>query len=183
MEQSELPLYCLIKAITIMAKIGIYYGSDTGNTQTVAEKLGKALGVDKSNIFDVSKAGVDFSAYDFLLFGTSTMGFGDLQDDWDGYISKVSKADLSGKKVAIFGCGDSVSYSDTFCDGIGKIYEAVKNSGCQVIGQVGTEGYTYDGSEAVVGGQFIGLPIDEDNEGDQTDQRISDWVETLNNAL
>lgn len=166
-----------------MAKIGIYYGSDSGNTQTVAEKLGKALGVEKSNIFDVSKAGADFSDYDLLLFGTCTMGMGDLQDDWDDYLSKVSKADLSGKKVALFGCGDSVSYSDTFCDGIGKIYEAIKNNGCQVIGKISTEGYTYDSSEAIVDGQFVGLPIDEDNEGDQTDLRISLWVDELKKEI
>jgi len=166
-----------------MAKIGIYYGSDTGSTQTVAEKIGKGLGIEKSNIHDVNKASADFSGYDVLLFGTSTMGMGDLQDDWDSYLSKVAKADLSGKKVAIFGCGDSVSYSDTFCDGIGKIYEAIKNNGCEIIGKTSTEGYTYDSSEALVDGQFVGLPIDEDNEPDQTDQRISLWVNELKKAI
>ncbi|MFV0468383.1 MAG: flavodoxin, partial [Dysgonomonas sp.] len=160
-----------------MAKIGIYYGSDTGNTQTVAEQLAKALGVASSSIFDVNKASADFSGYDVLLFGTSTMGLGDLQDDWDGFLDKVKTADLSGKKVALFGCGDSASYSDTFCDGVGKIYEAIKNAGCEIIGQVSPEGYTYDSSEALVNGQFVGLLIDEDNESDQTAQRISLWVE------
>lgn len=166
-----------------MAKIGIYYGSDTGNTQTIAEKLGKALGVSKEDIKDVNKANTDFSAYDVLLFGTSTMGMGDLQDDWDGFISQVEKADLNGKKVAIFGCGDSVSYSDTFCDGIGKIYEAIKNKGCEIIGKTSTEGYTYDSSEALVDGQFVGLLIDEDNEPEMTEQRLSLWIDEIKKAL
>ena len=166
-----------------MAKIGIYYGSDTGNTQTIAEKLGKALGVSKEDIKDVNKASADFSAYDVLLFGTSTMGMGDLQDDWDSFISQVEKADLNGKKVALFGCGDSVSYSDTFCDGIGKIYEAIKNKGCEIIGKTSTEGYSYDTSEALVDGQFVGLLIDEDNEPDMTDQRISLWVDDIKKAI
>ena len=162
-----------------MAKIGIYYGSDTGNTETVAEKIAKALGVSKENIFDVSKAKADFSDYDVVLFGTSTMGIGDLQDDWDSFVNEVAKADLSGKKVGLFGCGDSSSYSDTFCDGVGKIYEAIKNSGIQLIGKTSTEGYTYDASEALVDGQFIGLLIDEDNEANQTDQRIAVWIDDL----
>lgn len=166
-----------------MAKIGIFYGSDTGNTQTVAEKIGKALGVTKQDIFDVNKADTNFAEYDVLLFGTSTTGMGDIQDDWDNYLNKIKSSDLSGKKVGLFGCGDSVSYSDTFCDGVAKIYEVIKNKGCQLIGKTSTEGYTYDSSEALVDGQFVGLLIDEDNEPDQTDSRIALWVDDLKKAI
>ncbi len=163
-----------------MAKIGIYYGTTTGNTQEVAEEIAKKLGVEKSDLHDVSKANTDFSNYDVLLFGSSTLGMGDLQDDWEDYISKLKSADLNGKKVAIFGCGDSSSYSDTFCDAMRKIYDVVKDKGCEVIGQVSTEGYTYDDSESVVDGKFVGLPIDNDNESDMTSDRISAWVTSLN---
>lgn len=163
-----------------MAKIGIYYGTTTGNTQEVAEEIAKKLGVEKSDLHDVSKANTDFSNYDVLLFGSSTLGMGDLQDDWEDYISKLKSADLNGKKVAIFGCGDSSSYSDTFCDAMRKIYDVVKDKGCEVIGQVSTEGYTYDDSESVVDGKFVGLPIDNDNESDMTSERISAWVTSLN---
>lgn len=166
-----------------MAHIGIFYGSTTGNTQEVAEKIAKALNVDKADLHDVSNAKADFSAYDVLLFGSSTLGYGDLQDDWDSFIGKVKSADLNGKKVALFGCGDSASYSDTFCDAIGKIYNEIKNKGCTIIGQVSTEGYTYDGSDSVVDGRFVGLPIDNDNESDQTDQRIACWVEDLKKEI
>lgn len=166
-----------------MGKIGIYYGSTSGNTQEVAENIAKKLDIDSADIHDVAKANADFSTYDTVLFGASTLGYGDLQDDWDDYIDKVKGANLEGKKVALFGCGDSVSYSDTFCDAIGKIYNAIKDKGCQLIGQVGVEGYTYDGSEAIVNGQFIGLPIDNDNEYDQTEQRIACWTEDLKKAI
>ncbi|WP_165020582.1 flavodoxin [Dysgonomonas sp. ZJ279] len=166
-----------------MANIGIFYGSSTGNTQEVAEDIAKKLGVDKGNQHDVSKAKADFSAYDVVLFGSSTLGMGDLQDDWEDYIDKLKDADLAGKKVALFGCGDSSSYSDTFCDALGTIYNAIKNKGCEIIGRVSPEGYTYDSSEAIIDGQFIGLPIDNDNESDQTDQRIACWVEDLKKAI
>jgi len=108
---------------------------------------------------------------------------GDLQDDWDGFLEKVKSADLTGKKVALFGCGDSVSYSDTFCDGLGTIYKAIKDKGCQIIGKTSIEGYTYDSSEAIIDGQFIGLPIDEDNESDMTDQRVGLWIEELKKEI
>lgn len=166
-----------------MSKIGIYYGSTTGNTQEVAEEIAKELGVAKPDLHDVSKANADYSAYDVVLFGSSTLGFGDLQDDWDSYIDKVKSADLKGKTVALFGCGDSSSYSDTFGDALGKIYDVVKDKGCTLVGKVGTEGYTYDSSEAVVDGQFVGLLIDNDNESDLTDQRIGLWLEDLKKVI
>jgi flavodoxin I len=32
---------------------------------------------------------------------------------------------------------------------------------------------------AVIDGMWVGLPIDEDNEYDMTDQRLTSWVEEL----
>lgn len=166
-----------------MSKIGIYYGSTTGNTQEVAEEIAKQLNIDKADLHDVAKAGTDFSTYDTILFGSSTLGFGDLQDDWESYIDKVKEADLKGKKVALFGCGDSASYSDTFGDAIGKIYQVIKDKDCEIVGNISTEGYTYDDSEAVVDGKFVGLLIDNDNESDMTEKRINEWVKELKKAI
>ena len=86
---------------------------------------------------------------------------------------------MAGKKIALFGCGDSSSYSDTFCSALGTIYNDLKDSGATFVGSVDPSDYTFDGSDAVVDGQFVGLPIDEVNESDKTDERISNWVASL----
>ena len=161
-----------------MAKIGIYYGTSTGNTQDVAEAIAKKLGVEKADLHDVAKAKADYSAYDVVLFGTSTLGLGDLQDDWDSFLPTFSKADLSDKTVAIFALGDSASFSSSFAEAMKVIYDAIKDK-TKVVGFVDDEGYTYDDSTAVVDGRWVGLPIDEDNEYDQTDARLEAWVEEL----
>lgn len=166
-----------------MANIGIFYGTTSGSTQDVAEEIAKELGVDKNNLFDVAKANTDFSSYDLIIFGSSTYGMGDLQDDWESYIDDLKNADLSGKKAAIYGLGDSSSYSDTYCDAMGKIYQVLKDKNTEVIGFTSTEGYSFDDSEAVVGDQFVGLALDNDNEGDLTSERISKWVETLKSQI
>jgi flavodoxin I len=162
-----------------MNKIGIFYGSSGGNTEEVAKNIAKKLGVGAGDIYDVCKARAsDLTAYDVLLFGSSTWGLGDLQDDWEGFIRTVASADLSGKKIALFGCGDSSSYSDTFCDAVGKIYQAVSDK-ATVIGFTDTDGYSFDASEAVVNGRFAGLALDEDNEGNLTEERIDRWIEII----
>lgn len=160
-----------------MSKVAIFYGSTTGNTETAAKQLAEKLGAD---VFDVANGPADkLAEYNNLIFGTSTWGVGDLQDDWETFISDVEGADLNGKVVAIFGYGDGMTYGDSFVDGIGTIYEAVKDKGCKVVGAIDTDGYDYDDSTAEIDGKFVGLPLDEENQCDLTDDRIDAWVEQL----
>lgn len=167
-----------------MAKIGIFYGSSTGNTESAAGKIKAALGADADepkSIADVSAD--DLSGYDVLVLGTSTWGAGDLQDDWEDAIDNLDDVDMSGKKVALFGLGDAEEYPDTFVDGIGTIAEKVKAQGGTLIGKVATSGYSYDESTAVEGDSFVGLPLDEDNESEKTDGRIADWVAQIKGEM
>lgn len=162
-----------------MSKIAIVYGTSTGATEGVASKIQKVLGSAETEIFDVARVTVDqLKPFDFLILGASTTGYGDLQDDWDSFLPKFKAMDFSGKKIALFGLGDSSSYSDTFTNGMAVIYEAIKDN-ADIVGAVSTEGYTYDDSEAVVDGKFVGLALDEDNEFDQTDARITAWIKDL----
>ena len=39
-----------------MAKIGIFFGTDTGNTEIAAELIRSTIGEDKADIFDVRKS-------------------------------------------------------------------------------------------------------------------------------
>ncbi len=88
----------------------------------------------------------------------------------------LQSADLSGKTIALFGCGDCSTYSDTFVGGMGELYNGIRESGARFVGSVPTDEYTFDDSEAVVDGQFIGLPLDDINEDDKTDARIDSWL-------
>jgi len=164
-----------------MKTIGIFYGSTGGNTEEAAHLIAAKLGIEKADVYDVGAAKADaLGKYEVLLFGSSTWGAGDLQDDWEGFIRTVEAADLSGKKVALFGCGDSVSYSDSFCEALGKIYNAIKDK-TTVIGFTEKDSYTFDASEALIGERFAGLPLDEDNESHLTEERIDKWIAQLKN--
>ena len=158
-----------------MKKTVIIYGTSTGTCEDLAGRIGAKLGVD--NIINVTDLDENVIAEnDNLILGTSTWGAGEMQDDWYDGIKTIKSANLSNKTVALFGCGDSGSYPDTFVGGMAEIYNAVKEAGANVIGAVSTEGYTFDDSESVVDGQFVGLALDEVNEDDKTDERIDAWV-------
>ena len=120
---------------------------------------------------------------DNLILGTSTWGAGEMQDDWYDGIKVLKSANLEGKTVALFGCGDAESYPYTFVGGIAALDNVAKNVGACVIGSVSTNGYTFDESEAVVDGKFVGLALDEVNEDDKTDERIDAWVAEIQPSL
>ena len=167
-----------------MEKTCIIYGSSTGTCQAIAENIAGKLGVGAADVLDVSS--IDAStpdAYTNLILGTSTWGAGELQDDWYDGLKVLQGANLSGKTVALFGCGDSESYSDTFCDAMGLLYEGLKDSGCTFVGAVDDSGYTYSASVAAADGKFVGLALDDVNESDRTDDRVSAWAAQLQAAL
>lgn len=90
-----------------MNKIGIFFGSTTGNTESAASKIGKYLGgVEVFNVGNTPLSQMD--RYDVLILGSSTWGSGDLQDDWEPLLKDLSKKDFSGKRIAFFGSGDQV---------------------------------------------------------------------------
>lgn len=164
-----------------MSKTIVVYGSSTGTCQAIAEKIAAKLGVEA---LDVQNFNADVVAtHDNLLLGTSTWGAGELQDDWYDGLNTLKGTDLTGKTIALFGCGDCESYGDTFVGGMAELYHAVKDSGARIIGEVSTDGYTFDDSEAVVDGKFVGLPLDDVNEDDKTDERIDAWVAAISPSL
>lgn len=164
-----------------MNKTIVIYGSSTGTCEAIAEKIASKLGAEVMNVQDLTADVI--AANDNLILGTSTWGAGELQDDWYDGVSLLKSASLSGKTVALFGCGDCESYGDTFVGGIAELYDAVKDSGAHLVGAVATDGYTFDDSAAVVDGRFVGLPLDDVNEDDKTDGRIDAWIAQISPSL
>lgn len=162
-----------------MKKTGIFYGSATGTTADIAHRIANILGVADADVHDVAQTAPSrLGDYDILVLGSSTWGNGDLQDDWYDFIDGAQALDLSGKKIAIFGCGDE-SMSDTFCNAVGTIYDRLKDSGATFIGEYPAADYTFDTSSAADGDTMRGLLLDEVNHAELTDNRIKGWTTQL----
>jgi flavodoxin I len=162
-----------------MKKIGIFYGSSTGQTELVAEKLLSMLGEENAEVINVDIATKeDLERFPFLIFGTPTWGVGEMQDDWEDFSEIVMKADLKGKKIALFGLGDQDTYPDSFADGVGVLYQKIKDK-ADIIGKWPKSGYSFNESEAMRENGFVGLIIDQENQSDKTNERLEKWVEAI----
>lgn len=159
---------------------GIFYGSTTGNTENVANDIAAALGVDSADVHNVGQSSADdVDAYDTLLLGSSTWGSGDLQDDWYDFLDALKAKDLSGKRVGLFGCGDSSSYPDTFCGAIGDIYDELSGTGATFIGAYEPTDYDVTDSSVCRDGKFVGLAIDEADSDDKNAARLQAWCQLV----
>ena len=161
-----------------MSKIGLFYGTETGKTETAAEMIQSELGGDDvAELIDISDCeATDLKKYDCLIIGCPTWNMGDLQSDWEGIFDDLDSIDFSGKKVAYFGTGDQIGYADNFQDAMGMLEEKISGQGGKTIGYWPADGYEHNESKAVKDGKFVGLALDEDNESDLSEDRIKTWV-------
>ena len=164
-----------------MATIGLFYGTQTGNTQTAAELIQKEFGGDSVvELYDIADfTPDDFAQYSCIVIGCPTWNIGEMQADWGGVFDELEEIDFSGKKVAYFGPGDQVGYADNFQDAIGILEEKISGLGAQTVGYWPTDGYDFSESKAVRDGKFVGLALDEDNQSELTEERIQQWVAQL----
>jgi len=159
----------------------VIYGSSTGSCQSIAETIASKLGAEAVDVTSINDDTI--KSHENLILGTSTWGAGEMQDDWYDGVKVLKSAGLSGKTVAIFGCGDSESYPDAFCGGMKELFDAAVEAGANVLPGVSTDGYTFDDSEAVDGDKFVSLALDEVNEDDKTEERIDAWLEAIKPSL
>ena len=164
-----------------MSPIGLFFGTTTGKTATVAEMIQEEFGGEAVvTLIEINEANTsEFDEYTHVIIGCPTWDIGELQSDWGDFFPNLDQIDFGGKKVAYFGTGDQYGYADNFMDAIGIIEAKISQRGGNTVGYWSTEGYEFDNSEALRNGQFCGLAIDDDNQNELTEERVKEWVAKL----
>lgn len=164
------------------APIGLFYGSSTCYTEMSAEKIQQCFGQENIDLFNIADTAVDeIDHYQQIIFGIPTWDYGELQEDWEAIWDEIDNLKFADKTVAIFGLGDQIGYPDWFLDAMGFLHNKVLLLGATVIGYWPNDGYTFETSQALneEKTQFLGLALDDENQFDKTDERITLWCEQL----
>lgn len=170
-------------------KVGIFFGTSTGSTQEAADIIAEEFGDDvASSPIEIDEiqgsVAAEFAKYDALVVGTPTWNTGaDTERSgtgWDEiYYGEMADLNIAGKKVAVFGLGDSVSYSENYADASGELHDVFESLGCSMLGYTGTDGYLHEESKAIRGDKFCGLLLDAVNQEELTEERVQNWVAAL----
>lgn len=125
-----------------MERIIIVYGSTMGATETMSREIEqeiKSLGL-AVTVKNVSATQPEeLKEYEAIILGCSTWGDGELQEDFIDFEKEMRALDLTGKKVAVFGPGDS-SYG-LFCEAVNILEKTAKDCGADIA----VEGLKVDG--------------------------------------
>jgi flavodoxin I len=169
-----------------MNKIGIFFGTETGTTRLIAKKIHARLGDEVAakpvNVNRIEPAAL--LQYDALILGTPSYGVGEipghsagcLEANWEEFLAKMPQADLSGKRIALFGLGAQERYTERFASSLRRLHDTLVGMGAEIVGGWSTEGYVFEHSASVVDGRFVGLVIDQRTQGMHTDERLDAWV-------
>lgn len=164
-------------------KIGMIYGSSTGNTETAAYQLKdkfNAAGVSDVEIHNIGETSpAQMLSYEYLVLGIPTWNTGELQDDWAIFFPNFDNMDFKGKKVAIFGMGDQNGYGFNFLDAAGILADEILIHGGDLYGYWSTATFDFAESLNIDNGFFMGLGVDNDGQEEMTDARLDKWVARL----
>ena len=167
-----------------MAKIGLFYDTDTGNTRKAAKMINKLFDEGDIDMKNITKLeATDFDLYSAFIIGSPTLGEGELPNNWNDFLPSLDGIDLSGKTIAMFGLGDQDEYGHEFVDALGILYDKFESLGASFIGAWPTEGYEYSFSAGERDDEFVGLVLDQENQSDLTRERIETWVAEVKPAL
>ena len=164
----------------------IVYGSNTGVGQTVADDLKELLGDLVDDVHNIAEIEVDkLLEYDKLILGVSTWDIGELQYDWGDKAEVLPEKDWSGKTIAFWGMGDAAGYPDTFVDAMGMVWAPMMQKGAELVGKVPVDGYEFESSRSLCDNRtkFVGLPLDNDNESEKTEERLAAWANQLKSEM
>jgi flavodoxin I len=138
-----------------MPKALIVYGATTGNTESTAHMVAKAMAEQhlEARVMDVNtvQPGDFANGYDVFLFGCSAWGDEEieLQGDFAEFYEGMDELNLNGKKIAVFGCGDS-SYTH-FCGAVDAIEEKAEELGAGLLaGGLKIDGDPDDSEDEIV---------------------------------
>jgi len=166
------------RGCTARKAVGLFFATQTGNTENAASAIAEKSGVEASDIGEIEVS--DLAGYDGLIVGCPTWNTG--ADEyrsgtaWDDVLDEIKGIDLKDKPVAVFGCGDSQGYGDNFCDGIEELHSTFQAAGAKMMGYVDASAYQHAESKSQSGDKFLGLPLDQDNEEDETEGRVEAWI-------
>ena len=166
-------------------KVGLFYGSDTGNTELIAKDIANRWKISELEMIEACDMKVeDFDRFDIIIIGLSTWYDGELQSDFEAFFDDFETIDFSGKVVAMFGLGDQTGYADYFVDGLGILGEVILRNGGYIIDMWPSEGYDFDLSKGLrEEGLFYGLALDFENQESLNETRIAAWLEQVEKEL
>lgn len=168
-----------------MAITGIFFGSDTGNTENIAKMIQKQLGKDVADVHDIAKAAKKIWKLMTFCCWASQHGITAKRSVTGMTSSRLSKRLISTANwLRCLVVVTREDYAEYFCDALGTIRDIIEPRGATIVGHWPTAGYHFEASKGLADDDhFVGLAIDEDRQPELTAERVEKWVKQISEEL
>lgn len=168
-----------------MAITGIFFGSDTGNTENIAKMIQKQLGKDVADVHDIAKAAKKIWKLMTFCCWASQPGITAKRSVTGMTSSRLSKRLISmANWLRCLVVVTQEDYAEYFCDALGTIRDIIEPRGATIVGHWPTAGYHFEASKGLADDDhFVGLAIDEDRQPELTAERVEKWVKQISEEL
>ena len=116
-----------------MEKIAIFFGPLNGSVHRIAKMVATKIGPEKVDLIHIDRQQLRSGKYTKIIFGISTVGKDTCnkvrQHRLDKILPVVASFNFTGKKVALFGLGDHITYAYHFVDAVGLLGKTIKSQG------------------------------------------------------
>lgn len=125
--------------MAVYENVTILYGSESGNTERVAEILASTL--QKKGIKTIVKSVLEdgileaIKSSKALLLGASTWDHGQPQEDFKAWMNGFDASLLKGKEVGVFATGDKEGFPEAFCGAADVIRQFASTHGGIMVGE------------------------------------------------
>lgn len=124
--------------MAVYESVTIIYGSESGNTERLAEILAATLQKHGVNVLvkSVLDKGLEEAIKNSsaLMLGASTWDHGQPQEDFKAWMNTFDASLLKGKEIGVFATGDQEGFPEAFCKAADVISAYAKNAGASIIG-------------------------------------------------
>lgn len=162
-----------------MKKIGIFYGTNTGKTEAIVDEIEFNLRREDYKVINVKNGIEKIKEFENIIMVTPSYGVGEPQEDWVRNLEKLKSIDFKDKRIALVGLGNQFAFGESFVGGMRVLYDIVSANNGIMVGFTSIEGYSFEESEAIIEDKFIGLALDENNQDDETPNRINKWINEI----
>ncbi|KAB2331804.1 MULTISPECIES: flavodoxin [Bacillaceae] len=117
-----------------MSNILLIFASMSGNTEEMADLIGAAIKETGTSITikEVSDCHAqELLNYDAIILGSYTWGDGDLPYEFEDFYDDMEGLQLTGKKAAVFGSGDT--FYPAYCNAVDLLIERLTSCGADVV--------------------------------------------------
>ncbi|MGJ7922050.1 flavodoxin [Neobacillus sp. LXY-4] len=117
-----------------MANVILVFASMTGNTEEMAQLIGKGVeetGVNLTIRELPAAEPKELEDFDGIILGSYTYGDGELADEFLDYYEEMDGLNLNGKIAAVFGSGDTAY--DQFCVAVNILSDKLTELGATII--------------------------------------------------